>query len=201
MTLFISKKLACDATEKFIKEDMGICIPLDYDGAYFEDGMDKEFQSKIIKFVSQNKFEVEVVSQIKAEGSTWSAEPWVYFIDSLKGQDVCFVSGWNKLQDYLKNIIPSSYNGDIVYRISNIPVLIEWNDTLLKHGSDRHTIVDLWEYGTWGYIVRSEYKKEFIEIVQLKTALSSSQIADFFQMLKCVFWVKGELDELWILNT
>ncbi|WP_042161560.1 hypothetical protein [Paenibacillus gorillae] len=194
MVEFTVEVLSPEKVMKFIHGEMGICIPLNYNEAYYEDRVDHKLQEQIIKFFDEKIPKIEVISESQSTAGTWSSQPWIEVINSLKGLNECFISGWNLTEENLDRLIPSLYEGDIIRRKDNvnIPVLIEWNNSLLKHNSyKRPSILDLWDYGTSGYIVKSQYKMDFIEIVNAESTISFDEISRFFSFLECIFSGEG----------
>ena len=56
-----------------------------------------------------------------------------------------------------------------------------------------------WSYGTWGYILPKNEEKTFIKWTQTYECLPE-YISEFFKKIKAVFWVKYELEGVWILS-
>lgn len=79
-------------------------------------------------------------------------------------------------------------------------MLVEWNNTLLsKNIQGFHALLDFWNYGTMGYIIPNNWITEFQRLI-LTDTLNDKEIETYFENIVAIFWVKGELDEIWVLS-
>lgn len=61
------------------------------------------------------------------------------------------------------------------------------------------TILDIWNYGTEGYIIPNNWREQFKDYTILSD-LTYDKVEEFFKNIYARFWVKGELDELYLLG-
>jgi hypothetical protein len=144
----------------------------------------------------------------KADENIWKHvyHLWPGLLEQLISQDnTCYLSSWLLVQEYLPEALPSDFDGKIIPRGSDpeVPVLLECTASLisLAKTENRAGLMDrhIWDYGTWGYILpKSDERK--IEEWASASECTKQMVTDFFETVLCVFWVKYELEGIWVMS-
>jgi hypothetical protein len=133
----------------------------------------------------------------------WAHEPtwnhiyktWAELIERLIGKsNVCYLTGWP----------PKEYRVEIIRRSDNpqFPVLAKCTDEMIslgKHKREGLMAPWVWNYGAAGYILPEEEEHKIKQWASTKKG-SPALVADFFETIYCMFWVKYELEGVWILS-
>jgi len=198
--------------EQFLRSEIGSCIPFATLESYAD--TDVELLDKVVNYLVSRPpcFTAAYFREEPPSGPRHSVEPllvpydeWKVRMERLIGsENTCFVSSWLLLPRDLPNTLPTNYRGRVIERGNSgeIPALVQWTRELVndpipsgKYGC----FVDIWNFGTWGYVLPKTKAHKMAEWSQM-TKASSEQVADFFQSLVLMFWVKFDLHGILIMS-
>lgn len=196
-------------TKAFYAKELGTCIPLATLDAYQD--TDTNTLEQVSQYLSSNPpFLTAVHYDIPASPPSRAVEPlvvcdraWTEHVARLTGpKHVCFISDWNLLERDLHRVLDPRYRGEVIRRGAHedVPVLLEWTPELLlpdAHGTTGFSKV--WNFGTWAYVIPDASRSSLRKWAGMSNC-TPELVHEFFDTLKLMFWVKFDLNGVWVLS-
>ncbi len=102
------------------------------------------------------------------------------------------------MKNRINNLLPSTFKGEILQRGDHdeLPVIVECTDKFI---SENLTEGNFWWYGSWAYIIPKDQKLNLSKWTKRKVC-NDEFVQEFFSKILAVFWVKYELEGIWIMS-
>ena len=210
-------------SDEFYRENVGIIIPLGSRMAAAD--KDLKAMQQIIDYLHESPPHFTSLRFTDSEGKepaylrvsprherqderVWNKiySMWPRVLLNLIGDsNKCYISGWSLLPERVSDYLPEDYYGEILHRTSDsdVQVLLEGTQSFIEVGLNqlRKGIMhpNIWTYGMWGYIINEKHNIKMREWTSLKTC-DYELVNEFFEAMCSVFWVKYELQGIWIMS-